>query len=467
MDAVADRRDEWPPYGVGNYRPASKGTFYGRFKSEIRYEKADLNSGASGKDDDLDIYEHLTLGTDGVGLERLDTRFSGRWSKDIDGSRDPLSGADYLIDARDQYHERDRHLFEINTAYARYRAVEDALDVTVGRQHVTEAEWAHFDGIAIDAPRITKLVSFGAFLGRRVHYYGEWDEKAVGGGHVTFHLGDRIDLSLSDVAGEVNVFEAKAHIELAEGLLVIPKIKLIDENFDRLSLDTNYWDDDLGLDLTLNFAAHLTPSDGFEFGHTSADSAFKERFRIPEPSSYYHIEAIAYKEIVKGLFGVELGLIRHELFKSPKENGWESNYWEPWIGFDLNPIEALHLNAKATYADHHRPSVSPVTNGGFREGVRGEGEEHWFEFEFGSRFRLQDLLTLGGGYYYRHFQTHSGLVRGQEFDAHAFNVFGDLDVPEVDGLSLRVEYQWDQDLIDPVEGISRSEAVWASVEYAF
>lgn len=470
IDAVADRSDPWPSYGVGNYRPPSTGTFYGKLRLEGRYEWSDAPPGQ--RDRDSDLYAHLTLGTDGMWLEKLDLRFDGRVSKDIDGSSNPLTSLDPFIDARDVEHEH-RFLFEIYTAYARYRAIEDTVDVTVGRQYVTEAEWVHFDGISFNAPRLGGLVSVGGFFGRWVHFYEEFEEKAVGGGHIIVHALPWLDIGLSDIASSDNLFELEVRAQPIEGLLVSPGFRMLDDDLERIYIDIDYWNEDLGLEARASFRRYFSSAETWAFGLTSQDSKFdRVRLRLPEPPASEDYEVAVWKELLPQMLGIEVGVFRKHIRRHRSQTGWEASFWEPWVALDLHPIEGLTIDAKATYADFHRPDVfvdrsdfQRVQEIVFDEEQRAVGEEDYLEIQVGLRYRMQDLFTVGGEYIFREYRAHTPFFDSQRFNANAFRVYARVDI--IEGLSARVDYLYDEDLTDEPDGLRKSEAVWASVEYSF
>lgn len=462
--ALADERPD-------SYGPAK---LYGRLRTEARYEVARLEGARD--EVDLDFYQWLTAGTNGLGLEGLDTRFVGRWSKDLDGAGGSArSGEEVFVDARDRLNER-RELFHVYTAYARLRDAGGApVDVTLGRQSVQEVEWAHFDGASVTARRLGDAVSAGAFVGRRAFLYEELERKAIAGGHVTWHALETVDLVVSDVYYVENTLGLTGRWSpggALEGLFAAATLRWIDEDLDRAEAALDWISTDLGLEASLEYAREFGGADDdFGFDYTAADGEV-ERLRIRPLERSHRVAARAYKRIVRP-FGVYAAIERLEVDRRRDEDAWQNaSFWQPSAGADLSgwPIAGLYVEARLTYADFHRPAPPPGVL--FDEPLRGEGERDWFEVFAQVRQRIGRAALVGFEYAYREFDWRSKFTRLRRLDAESFRIYAKLDAGEliaaVRGLSLRVDYWIEEDVpfLD-AEDLDRAEGLWAAVEYSF
>jgi hypothetical protein len=450
-----------------------EGKFYGRLKTELRWESAGLRDAHD--QEDLDLYQWLTLGADGLVHPQLDARFVARFSKDLDGAHGVHRGEDVFGDARDDIRDGARDLLQVYTAYARFRDLGGAVDVTAGRQSVHEVEWAHFDGVSFEAKRLGGAVSLGGFFGRRAVLWRDFDEKLIEGGHLTWHALETLDFTVSDVyyvENSLGVRAAWSPKELVEGLLVEAGAKLIDEDLDEVGIAAEWSSADLGLEATLSWKRHfLGVTESFHFDYTWRDRSV-ERLNLSDLDGFDDWEARLYKRIVRP-FGVFAGLLRRQVFDHRAESAWEtSSYWQPSGGADLEdwPWYGLRVDGRFTWADFHRPAVP--AGAVFDEKLRGEGERDWFEVFVEVRQKLGKLALLGFEYTYREFDYRSKFRRERRLPCETFRVYARLDIGEIAGaargLSVRIDY-WNEedDAFVYRERIERAEGVWAAVEYTF
>lgn len=473
--AAAARADDNVDSGYGG------GRFYGRLKSELRWENTHVFAAPDAHD--LAFYQGVTLGTEKLGLDNLDTRFVGRFARDLDDRFSPLSGRDLFLTPLDTIHSR-RELYQVYTAYARLRDVGGAADVTVGRQSVQEIEWAHFDGVSVDAKKLGGAVSVGGFFGRRAVLWEDFSTKLIGGGHVTWHALDWLDFKVSDVMYKRNSLglsaRATAYEDGEQRLYLTEEMKFIGARAARNTVSADYSHDDLGIEAYFAYAREFSGANDFPFSYTIIDDRVR-RLNLPTPAAYDDIELRLGKKIVRP-FGVFAGVIRHHL-DADQDGAFEASYWQPSAGADLSewPVQGLYAEVKFTYAGYHRPGVDlvnrplgPADPSGvvLDDALRGEGERNWFEVSFQVRQKIGKAALVGFEYVYREFDYHSKFQSLQGLSDESFRVFLKVDVGEIvhalHGLSVRVDYWNERDLpFVYEENLKRAEGVWGSVEYAW
>jgi hypothetical protein len=466
--AAASAGDDSSASGAGGSGPAQAGgRVYGRLKAEYRYENAHLESGRD--IDDQDVLLTATVGTERLLLENLETRFSARLSKDIDGAFDERGGREEWIDLRDVRYA-PRHLVFPTQAYARLTDVGGLLDVTAGRQYAREVEWAHFDGVAVASDRKGGSPwSAGGFVGRRVDFWRTLEDQVVAGGHAGWRLG-LLDLGVSDVYLVRNSFEAKASAAtdgpLSGGIegVVQASFRMIDERPDIYRLLANPRQEEWGTDFTLVYEHKLrTGRKTFNFDYVSIDGDV-DRLRFSELAPYHRLEGTLWQRVFEPL-GVFVGVDWLRLADEVDADGFNSSYVETSGGVDLSgfPARGSHLSAKASYSDFHRPPLRP--GGGFDD-LRGTGEEEWFEVLLEARQSFGRFAAVGFEYVYEEFDLKTRLARAGRIRSQSYRLFAK--VRPLEGLSIRVDLFLADDLPNVYEDdLDRAEGAWASVEYSF
>jgi hypothetical protein len=162
-------------------------------KKYISFEnRLDYQYRSVGGDEDSDIYEYWNLRGrdlyDGV----LDFYFSGRLSKDIDGTSDSAFDDSFVSGEGNDSAWQD----QVYQLYATYNDPKHRFRLRLGRQYIDDVGWLHIDGGFLKLFEREKI-SGSLFFGQPVSYYNSGADNWAGGYALKLRLwkGNKIKLT--------------------------------------------------------------------------------------------------------------------------------------------------------------------------------------------------------------------------------------------------------------------------------
>lgn len=396
-------------------------------------------------DSDQDVDQYVSLRTEdlfipwedsGV-LQSFKTETAFRYFKDIDGSppgEEARGGFDRFS---------GRQAFQLYKMFARVETFSRHLELTLGRQYSTEAEWVHFDGAAARFRGLQILgreVELTGFGGARVKFYSRSSvsHDGVGGGSIRVALGEETQLKLSDVYYLRNTFEAELRQGLRDIGWLAVRYRQIGTNAQSVTFDAHADWRSQSLTVDARYIAKVGDAlDDFYFDFTESSrrrgrSQVERHFNIGGVEPYDELFLEARKGFLEH-YGIFAGGIAHLLRRGSVEDNYNTDWYEVWAGLDVlhAPWKGLTGRMTVRYVDTDLPRriVIPDENDlidgipNFQpEDAVGDGEPGSLGFEFLLEQDFERLITVGAQAVVRSYDYRSQFARVEDMNATSLGV---------------------------------------------
>ncbi len=369
------------------------------------------------RDQDVDQYiaikthDLITPWIDSGYYQGLDTEFSARYFKDIDGTP---PGNDSL-DIRDTFPGRED--FQLRTLNARVRLLDEHLEITVGRQYIEAAEWVHIDGgavrlIGLEGP-FEKPLEVQVFGGQRVSFYSSIQEEDlfkndVWGATVIYRPSRDTRIEVSDVHYIDNSLRVWIDQRITPLVDVDLVYRQINEDPESVRVDGFFRHGELDLELRLGYFLRFGGDiDDFNFDYTfsdrvpSSDSDHDRHLNIGDLEAFHEV-SLEGRIGLSEFHGVFAGAIGHWLDDRSDRDVYNTDWYELWAGVDTLhvPWEGLtgRLTVRSVLTDLPRRRFRDPSDPLFIADTVGDGEpsflgvEMLLEQDFARRFSLGTSL---------------------------------------------------------------------------
>ena len=319
--------------------------------------------------DDQDVDQYFALRTDDLFIpfeesgifQSFKTETAFRYFKDIDGSPPGEEG-------RGGFDRFDgRQDFQLFRMFARVETFSRHLELTLGRQRVSEAEWVHFDGGTARFRGLEILgreVELTAFGGSRVKFYrrSSSSHDGVGGGTIDIALGPETRMRFSNVYYLYNTFEAELRQSLRDLGWFAITYRQIKRNAQSVTFDAHADWRSQNITVDARYVAKVGDQfDDFYFDFTQSSL----RRGAGEVEKHVNIGGVepydeVFLEIRKGFlghYGIFAGGIAHLLRSGSDEDNYNTDWYEGWAGFDV--IDAPWAGSHRTRDRPNRRHRSP------------------------------------------------------------------------------------------------------------
>ena len=428
----------------------------------------DLDQYVAFRLDQIPVLEESSKALSSVGGDA-----SFRYFKDLDGS----PAGEESHGGFDRYD--GRQAFQLQTLSARFEALNRHLDLVVGRQYGREAEWLHYDGGTATLRGIQILgreTELTAFAGSRVFFYSRSESpwsglgprggEGIYGGHWKTWVSDSTRLRISDVYYADNSLEAELRQELTTSNWVSVLYRQINEDPCSVSADLAWEWPEPRVSLYFSYLGKLgRNADDFNFDFTQS-----ERRRSHDARDFYFnigdIEPYdeGTLELRKGLgehFGVLGGGTIHRLRERDRNDNYNTDWQEAWLGLDSNDAPWKGLSARGTVRYVHtvlprrriRLNIEDVVENGVPdlrpEDVRGTGEPSFLGVEALVEQDFFRKVAVGSTAIFRAYDTRSNFAELENLTAASLSGHVRWKVTWWSQLLLSYSYDTDYRFVNP------------------
>lgn len=314
-------------------------------------------------DQDVDQYFSLRLAPlkilegESSLLQSAGGEASFRYFKDIDGSPPGEEARGHF----DRFH--GRQALQLQTLNARLETLERHVELVLGRQYGREAEWLHFDGATATFRGLRLFgrdVEISGFTGARVTLYSSSASSLDGihGGHVKAWITEETRLEISDVYYADNTLEVKVRQGFKDRGWITAGYRQVNEDPHSVTLEGSFEWPKRSFTLHGIYTGKLgRNADDFNFDYTQSvrrrqDGDKVLHFNIGDIEPYDEVTL----ELRKGLWpwlGVFGGGTLHRLRERDREDSYNTDFEEVWIGLDLDEPLWRGFTARGTFRYVH------------------------------------------------------------------------------------------------------------------
>ena len=421
-------------------------------------------------DHDLDQYfslrtEDLFIPWEDSGIfQSFGTETAFRYFKDIDGS--PQGEAAHAVFEPSS----GRDAFQLYKLFLRFETFSKHLELTLGRQYVTEAEWVHFDGVTGRFRGLRILgrdVELTAFGGARVKFYSRSSASrdALGGGTAKIWLGDETRLKFSNVYYLYNTFEAELRQGISEVGWLALRYRQINSAPHSVTLDGHLEWAAPRITVDARYLAKVAGAvDDFYFDYTQSslrrDGRQQEtHFNIGGVEPYDEI----FLEVRKGFlerYGILVGGIAHLLRHPDREDNYNTNWYELWMGLDVHqaPWKGFSGHATLRYVKTDLPRrVARLDESALVDGVPnflpedalGDGEPSSLGLELLVEQDFERVVSVGAYTVVRSYEYESQFARVEALNATSAGAYVRWRATSRSQWYLSYSYDRDYEFINP------------------
>jgi hypothetical protein len=425
-------------------------------------------------------YLSATVKDIGIGRLRMDTQVSLRYSADLDGS----TAASPFLGIRDTF--GGRRLFEPLTLFADLKGLSPddwttKLSLRVGRQYVYGATPLRVDGatLSINQPRF----SLDLFGGRRVTFYSDPGERAVGGENFVFRASENTTIRYDFAHYIDNVHTLEVRHVLGESWILNGNLFLINADPVDLNLGATYMSPGARTRVTLNFLQKLTSND-FIYDQTyramsrNLENLFQFRFFPLPPTGqlfdaagrlnlgrinpYTQFYVDAYRNLTSKI-GVGGTVWVRKVNSRADEGPFDNSFQELRVNADYYPSSAFEFGTEYRYRHLNRANPNQAVT---FDDIRLEGEKTFHEVYANSAYHLfNGRLTFEGGLFYRRFDTQSRLISLNGMDTIGYSAGVKWRVAR--DYKLALEYGFDRELAFLNPDIDNTQSFRVRFEWRF
>ena len=425
-------------------------------------------------------YASATLKDIAMGRLRLDLQASLRYSADLDGT----TAASPFIGIRDAF--VGRHVFEPLTAFGDLKGLSPddwstKLSLRVGRQYVYGATPLRVDGatLKIDNPRF----SLDLFGGRRVSFYSDPGERAVGGENFVFRASENTTIRYDFAHYIDNVHTLEVRHLIGESWIFNGSLFFINADPVDLNLGATYMSPGARTRVTMNFLQKLTSND-FIYDQTfravarNPENQFQFRFFPLPPNGqlfdaagrlnlgrinpYTQFYVDAYRNLTSK-FGVGGTVWLRKVNSSEDEGAFDNSFQEFHVNADYYPSSAFEAGTEYRY--RHLSRANPNQEVTFDD-IHLEGEKTFHEVYANAAYHLlNSRLTFEGGLFYRRFDTQSRLISLNGMDTISYSA--GIKWRLARDYKLALEYGFDRELAFLNPDIDNTQSFRVRFEWRF
>jgi len=415
-----------------------------------------------------------------MGRLRLDLQASLRYSADLDGT----TAASPFIGIRDSF--TGRHIFEPLTAFGDLKGLSPddwatKLSLRVGRQYVYGATPLRVDGatLTIDNPRF----SLDLFGGRRVTFYSDPGERAVGGENFVFRASENTTIRYDFAHYIDNAHTLEVRHVLGESWIFNGSLFFINADPIDLNLGATYMSPGAKTRVTMNFLQKLTSND-FIYDQTfravarNPENLFQFRFFPLPPTGqlfdaagrlnlgrinpYTQFYVDAYRNLTSK-FGVGGTVWLRKVNSREDEGPFDNSFQEFHVNADYYPSSAFEAGTEYRY--RHLSRANPNQEATFDD-FSLEGEKTFHEVYANAAYHMfNSRLTVEGGLFYRRFDTQSRLISLNGMDTISYSAGIKWRLARDYKLSL--EYGFDRELAFLNPDIDNTQSFRVRFEWRF
>jgi hypothetical protein len=425
-------------------------------------------------------YLSATVKDVGIGKIRMDTQVSLRYSADLDGS----TAASPFLGIRDTF--AGRRLFEPLTFFADLKGLSPddwttKLSLRVGRQYVYGATPLRVDGatLSIDQPKF----SLDLFGGRRVTFYSNPGERAVGGENFVFRANESTTIRYDFAHYIDNVHTLEVRHLVGESWIFNGSLFMINADPVDLNLGATYMSPGARTRVTMNFLQKLTSND-FIYDQTyrafarNSENQFTFRFFPLPPTGqlfdaagrlnlgrinpYTQFYVDAYRNLTSKV-GVGGTVWLRKVNSQANEGPFDNSFQEFHLNADYYPSSAFEVGTEYRYRHLSRSNPNQETT---FDDIRLEGEKTFHEIYANAAYHLlNSRLTLEGGLFYRRFDTQSRLISLNGMDTVSYSAGIKWRVGR--DYKLALEYGFDRELAFLNPDIDNTQSLRVRFEWRF
>jgi len=415
-----------------------------------------------------------------MGRLRLDLQASLRYSADLDGT----TAASPFIGIRDSF--VGRHIFEPLTAFGDLKGISpddwaNKLSLRVGRQYVYGATPLRVDGatLTIDNPRF----SLDLFGGRRVTFYSDPGERAVGGENFVFRASENTTIRYDFAHYIDNVHTLEVRHVRGESWIFNGSLFFINADPVDLNLGATYMSPSAKTRVTMNFLQKLTSND-FIYDQTfravarNPENLFQFRFFPLPPTGqlfdaagrlnlgrinpYTQFYVDAYRNLTSK-FGVGGTLWLRKVNSREDEGPFDNSFQEFHVNADYYPSSAFEAGTEYRY--RHLSRANPNQEATFDD-FHLEGEKTFHEVYANAAYHMfNSRLTVEAGLFYRRFDTQSRLISLNGMDTISYS--GGIKWRLARDYKLSLEYGFDRELAFLNPDIDNTQSFRVRFEWRF
>lgn len=347
------------------------------------------------------FYTFWDWGTRGWGSDRVDSHFSLRYRTDLTNVNLASPNANIL----ETFHG-DRQ-FELLTGAITIngRPSDGAFAGTsleLGRQHVYGAEVADLDGASFNINR--KQFSFNLFGGRRFTYYSDPDQRAIGGGGLTWRPDARTSVSYDALVYIRASQRVTFRRRISDNLTLVSFFRAYGAAPVDLDVDVFYQRRSGRSSLRAGFFQKLTNRDySYDFTEAARDRDPHNRlFRLYfGPVTRYSQVVLDARHNFKPWLTIGGSLWVRQLNDNTNDQGPFNNSFRDYrVNAQIFPVRKLQTSFE--YHQHNTDRLAPDPNTTFDDVSRaGETSVKDLTGEVRRSFGDGGRLTLSGGAYYR------------------------------------------------------------------
>jgi hypothetical protein len=415
-----------------------------------------------------------------MGRLRLDLQASLRYSADLDGT----TAASPFIGIRDSF--VGRHIFEPLTAFGDLKGLSPddwatKLSLRVGRQYVYGATPLRVDGatLTVDNPRF----SLDLFGGRRVTFYSDPGERAVGGENFVFRASENTTIRYDFAHYIDNVHTLEVRHLLGESWIFNGSLFFINADPVDLNLGATYMSPSAKTRVTMNFLQKLTSND-FIYDQTfravarNPENLFQFRFFPLPPTGqlfdaagrlnlgrinpYTQFYVDAYRNLTSK-FGVGGTVWLRKVNSRDDEGPFDNSFQEFHVNADYYPSSAFEAGTEYRY--RHLSRANPNQEATFDD-FHLEGEKTFHEVYANAAYHMfNSRLTVEGGLFYRRFDTQSRLISLNGMDTISYSA--GIKCRLARDYKLSLEYGFDRELAFLNPDIDNTQSFRVRFEWRF
>lgn len=425
-------------------------------------------------------YLSATVKDVSIGRLRIDTQVSLRYSADLDGT----TAASPFLGLRDAF--VGRRLFEPLTFFADIKGLSPddwttKLSLRVGRQYVYGATPLRVDGatLSIDHPKF----SLDLFGGRRVTFYSDPGERAVGGENFVFRANENTTIRYDFAHYIDNVHTLEVRHLIGESWILNGSLFMINADPVDLNLGATYMSPGARTRVTMNFLQKLTSNDfiydqSYRAIARNPENQFRFRFFPLPPTGqlfdaagrlnlgrinpYTQFYVDAYRNLTSKI-GVGGTVWVRKVNSQANEGPFDNSFQEFHVNADYYPSSAFEVGTEYRY--RHLSRANPAQETTFDD-IHLEGEKTFHEVYANAAYHLlNSRLTFEGGLFYRRFDTQSRLISLKGMDMTGYNAGIKWRVAR--DYKLALEYGFDRELAFLNPDIDNTQSFRVRFEWRF
>ena len=383
---------------------------------------------------DQDFYQLIGLDWD-IADSGFTFNFMGKWSKDLDGTREGSIFQDYYD------FQSGRQLFNPYYAYIEKRNLMPNLDVRLGRQYAYGAETVQFDGAWLRSDRqFLDWLAVEAYGGIQAQTYSNLNRDGIAGANIELYPVKNLIVHLDGTFYKENSLEFYADWKPIEWLTADAHWGLI--NLRNRFMSVNLQGDwrKTGTTLQLSFLTHFKNNtvQDFMFDYQSPFVDLGKdikNFYLQREQGYYDSH-ISLTQAVPGIHGVTCFFRygRRDLMDDSGENLYNTDYHSITAGMNLDEIlgiDGFHYTFGFSKWWENRNEFS---NG---RKLYEATSLSWF---MDIRQRLFEKFEIAGGFYFKD-EDVNAMIEGEA--AHHYYASVKYEVLHASWAELKYEYERD------------------------